>query len=181
MSKHLFEQFKSGKRFCVEVGYDRALNEIFLNIKEFISEKLIYTSLSESSSIPKDFEWLGRTLAKQGIVLPTYVAQHLVCERMFGGSNATDHHPEYVVTELEKELLRLGFRQLFLEDSFPIPEKSLWLKGLESADDEIRVVNSPLFQVVFSVDAFVNTADIVSTSAEMTETDMCALMKRFLV
>lgn len=108
MSKHFIKQTSvNGVELVLECGYDRPTESFFANISS--EGDVYYTSLAEFG--PKDSGWLLTVTAKHGLVLPPKMMETLAMEAMFGGSNAVVEHDAYTLTNADKLLLLLGFRQ----------------------------------------------------------------------
>lgn len=108
MSKHFIKQTSvNGVELVLECGYDRPTESFFANISS--EGDVYYNSLAEFG--PKDSGWLLTVTAKHGLVLPQKMMETLAMEAMFGGSNAVVEHDAYTLTNADKLLLLLGFRQ----------------------------------------------------------------------
>jgi hypothetical protein len=105
MSRHHLRTVRNGRPWLVVVGYDRPLNEFFLQLWDDApgadADEPAYSSLHEPAADWRDIATVLQRLAELGIEVPGSMIDAVVADSVRrAGNRIVEHAPDGGVTEL---------------------------------------------------------------------------------
>lgn len=98
MSRHSVQAQYQGREVLVVTGYDRPLDDVFLQVFDTQAqgqhgeETLIYCSISEPQLDWRDVDTIAAKLASLGIEVPGTMLECVVLDQMLRVGNRIEHH-----------------------------------------------------------------------------------------